>query len=263
MYRAPMPAASVGVNQPPRMPPRMKAGAPMGGNARRSAHRALCQLKGSPVNSGWRRAHTQTVIASEMVTSVAGMTAAANSAPVDTAATDAYTTAGMLGGMIGLIRAQDALSPTENSPGYPRLRMWSTSMAPVPAASARAAPLIHENPRLTPMFTYASPARSGPSHRSAASYSLAAILVRVATMPTRMNSGTASSGQLLMPSTASLAARPREYPSAIRYARQGPRIANAMGTRRRKRTRITMSNRTTLTRLPSLPFGSRGDPRRT
>ena len=84
---------------------------------------------------------------------IAGITAAANSAPVDTAATDAYTTAGMLGGMIGLMRAELALRPTANSAGYPFRRMCSTSTAPMPAASASAAPLIHEKPRLTPMFT--------------------------------------------------------------------------------------------------------------
>ena len=48
---------------------------------------------------------------------MAGITAAANSAPVETAATEAYTTAGILGGMIGLIRAELALRPTENSAG--------------------------------------------------------------------------------------------------------------------------------------------------
>ena len=48
---------------------------------------------------------------------MAGITAAANSAPVETAATDANTTAGMLGGMIGLISAELALRPTANSAG--------------------------------------------------------------------------------------------------------------------------------------------------
>ena len=54
---------------------------------------------------------------SASVIRMAGITAAANSAPVDTAATDAYTTAGMLGGMIGLMSAELALRPTENSAG--------------------------------------------------------------------------------------------------------------------------------------------------
>ena len=59
----------------------------------------------------------------------------------------------MLGGMIGLINAELALRPTENSAGYPFFLMWPTSIAPIPAASASAAPLIHEKPRLTAMFT--------------------------------------------------------------------------------------------------------------
>ena len=54
---------------------------------------------------------------SATVMRMAGITAAANRAPVETAATDAYTTAGMLGGMIGLMSAELALSPTENSAG--------------------------------------------------------------------------------------------------------------------------------------------------
>ena len=67
--------------------------------------------------AGSFRAQTQIVKHSAMVTRIAGMTAAANSAPVETAATEANTTAGMLGGMIGLISAELALRPTANSAG--------------------------------------------------------------------------------------------------------------------------------------------------
>ena len=61
MYRAPMPAASVGVKKPPRMPPRMMIGAPIGGSARRSARRVAAQLYGSPTRSGLPRDQRKTV----------------------------------------------------------------------------------------------------------------------------------------------------------------------------------------------------------
>src|SRR5688500_13200143 len=112
-----MPAASVGVKIPPRMPPRIITGAPNGGIARRSARRVAVQLYGSPTSSGLLLDHRKTVTTRARVMSKAGITAAANNAPVDTAATDAYTTAGMLGGMMGLIKAELALKPTENSAG--------------------------------------------------------------------------------------------------------------------------------------------------
>ena len=84
-----MPAASVGVKKPPRMPPRMMTGAPMGGIARRSARRVAPQLYGSPTSSGRRLDHRNTVTTSASVIRMAGMTAAANIAPVETAATEA------------------------------------------------------------------------------------------------------------------------------------------------------------------------------
>ncbi len=84
-----MPAASVGVKNPPRMPPRMMIGAPIGGIARMTARRVATQLYGSPTRSGRRLDHRNTVTTSAVVMSNAGMTAAAKSAPVDTAATDA------------------------------------------------------------------------------------------------------------------------------------------------------------------------------
>ena len=95
----------------------MMTGAPIGGIARMRARRVATQLYGSPTRSGRRLDHRNTVTTSAAVMSSAGMTAAANRAPVDTAATEAYTTAGMLGGMIGLISAELALRPTENSAG--------------------------------------------------------------------------------------------------------------------------------------------------
>src|SRR6187402_11249 len=117
MYKAPIPAASVGVNHPPRMPPRISTGAPSGGRALTNEWRMADQSRGSPTRSVRLRAQIHTVIVSASVIRMAGTTAAANRAPVDTRATDAKTTAGMLGGMIGLIKAELALSPTENSAG--------------------------------------------------------------------------------------------------------------------------------------------------
>ena len=105
------------MNQPPRIPPRISTGAPIGGSARTNARRIAPQSYGSPTRSGRPRAQIQTVTASATVIRSAGTTAAANSAPVDTSATDAKTTAGMLGGMIGLMSAELALRPTENSAG--------------------------------------------------------------------------------------------------------------------------------------------------
>ena len=95
----------------------MITGAPIGGSARSKARRVVAQLYGSPTRSGLLRDHTKTVTMSASVMRMAGTTAAANRAPVETAATDAYTTAGMLGGMIGLMSAELALRPTENSAG--------------------------------------------------------------------------------------------------------------------------------------------------
>ena len=96
----------------------MRTGAPIAGRARRTARRAAGQSYGSPCElRSCPRAQTQTVTHSAIVMRIAGITAAANRAPVDTAATEAKTTAGMLGGMIGLISAELALRPTANSAG--------------------------------------------------------------------------------------------------------------------------------------------------
>ena len=67
----------------------MMTGAPIGGIARMTARRVATQLYGSPTRSGRRRDQRKTVTTSAVVMSSAGMTAAANRAPVDTAATDA------------------------------------------------------------------------------------------------------------------------------------------------------------------------------
>ena len=73
MYSAPIPAASVGVKNPPRMPPRMRTGAPIAGRARRTAWRAAAQSYGSPWNCVLFRAQTQIVMHSAIVMRIAGI----------------------------------------------------------------------------------------------------------------------------------------------------------------------------------------------
>ena len=92
---------------------------------------------------------------------------AANSAPIETDAVAAKSTAGMLGGITVLMSEPDAVSPAENPYGYPAFSIWGIWILLVDAASARAEPLIHEKPIAVPRFTYARlPGNRGSSARA-------------------------------------------------------------------------------------------------
>ena len=89
MYAAPTAAASVGVKQPPRMPPRMMTGAPSGAITRLPGlpHPRPAELGATMLGS--RRTQRNTTMHSPTAISSAGTTEAANSAPVETAASPA------------------------------------------------------------------------------------------------------------------------------------------------------------------------------
>src|SRR5690606_9456112 len=113
MYTAPTAAASVGVKIPPRMPPMMMTGVSIAAAACRKVRARRAQEKDSLRRSSRLRAHGRTMPASAAARRNAGVAEAANSAPTDTVATEAYTMAGMLGGMSGAMTVEAADRPTE------------------------------------------------------------------------------------------------------------------------------------------------------
>ena len=86
MYAAPTAAASVGVKYPPRMPPRITTGAPIGAMTRRPVAQTRAQLNSVRRMLSSLRTRMNTTMHSPRAISSAGTTDAANSAPVETAA---------------------------------------------------------------------------------------------------------------------------------------------------------------------------------
>ena len=86
MYAAPTAAASVGVTKPPRMPPRMTTGAPIGAITRRPVTHTRPQLNSVRSRFGIRRTQRNTTTHRPTAISSAGTTDAAKSAPVETPA---------------------------------------------------------------------------------------------------------------------------------------------------------------------------------
>jgi len=85
-----------------------------------------------------------------------------NNWPIDTWAITPYTTRGTLGGIIGPMVEEAAVTAAANSGGYPSFFIASISIAPNPAASAVAAPVIPAKMMLASTFTYANPPRICP-----------------------------------------------------------------------------------------------------
>jgi hypothetical protein len=94
----------------------MITGAPSGPRTRLPVSISRLFEKGTVWRSGYRRTRKNTTMQRPTAISSAGTTEAANSAPVDTAASPAKMTAGMLGGMTGAIR--------EAAPVTPSAKLW-------------------------------------------------------------------------------------------------------------------------------------------
>ena len=115
MTSAAIPALSVGVNHPLKIPPRMMTGSRIGPRTRPVARRRSFPSKLlDPAISGCRLTQIAMYVASPTTISTAGRIDPANRAPVEIDAVAAKSTAGMLGGMIVLSSEPDAVRPAEN-----------------------------------------------------------------------------------------------------------------------------------------------------
>jgi len=100
-----------------------------------------------------------------------------------------------LGGMIGPMIAEAAVTAAEKAGSKPRSRMARTSTVPRPAASAWATPDIPAKIMLAAMLTWARLPRTWPSNAWAKSKMRVARPPLFIRLPARMNSGIASSGK--------------------------------------------------------------------
>ena len=104
-----------------------------------------------------------------------------------------------LGGMIGPIMADDALTAAANAGSKPRSRMALISISPRPAASACATPDIAEKIMLATTLQWARPPRMWPTRACAKRKMRVAMPEVLSSWPARINNGTASSGKLSRP----------------------------------------------------------------
>src|SRR5690554_8206 len=112
MYKAAALAASVGVNIPPNIPPSTMTGV----NKEKDADTPALSIsfrgaRGSRRPGLFREKRKTSAISTKVINS-AGTTPARNRPPMDTPDTTPYTTAETLGGMMGPIRVDEAVSPT-------------------------------------------------------------------------------------------------------------------------------------------------------
>jgi hypothetical protein len=102
----------------------------------------------------------------------------------------------MEGGKIGPISAEEAVTAAANGASKPRSRIALISTRPRPPTSASAAPEIPEKIRLARMFTCASPPCSRAASTLAKRKMRSVMPARFIRLPTKMNTGTATSGKL-------------------------------------------------------------------
>ena len=143
----------------------------------------LCFIATIVVTSIKRTTHT-----------IAGRIPPISSLTIDTLVIDPYMIRGMLGGKIGPTIADAAVTAPENSFVNPRSRIASISIFPRPPISASAAPEIPEKIRLAKMLTCANPPGKRPTVVPANEKIRRLIPAEFIKLPTRMNTGTATSG---------------------------------------------------------------------
>src|SRR6185436_10734789 len=113
--------------------------------------------------------------------------------PTETSAMLPYRMAGMLGGMMGPTTAEDAVTAATKARSYFASSMAFTSMAPMPATSATAEPLMPEKIMLPTTLTWPRPPRTCPTRLSAKRKMRMVIWLVFRSSAERMKNGTAIS----------------------------------------------------------------------
>ena len=161
-----------------------------------------------------------------------GTKPAAKSPPTDTCITYAYTIMMMLGGMMGPMIEDAAVTAAANRRVYPSFSMAGIRIEPSAEVSATAEPLKPANMMEDRMFTWASPPRRWPTTAFANRTSRAVMSPTFMIWPASMKSGIASSGNWLIPANIlwGRTLRKTNWSASTKPASGAKTSANTMGT---------------------------------
>ena len=161
-----------------------------------------------------------------------GTKPAAKSPPTDTCITYAYTIMMMLGGMMGPMIEDAAVTAAANRRVYPSRSMAGIRIEPRAEVSATAEPLKPANMMEDRMFTWASPPRRWPTTAFANRTRRAVMSPTFMIWPASMKSGIASSGNWLIPANIlwGRTLRKTNCSASTKPARGAKTSANTMGT---------------------------------